>query len=186
MSRSVLLGFLSGKPRWCIWSRERIFPSLILKIRGKRVKVAGVVAAQLPVAYFKTQRRLPWIVEVFSARPAGWAMVSKVFCWCIIVSGWAREQCSKKAWEKTEEGRKKRSPAPTRWIVDRDGSSVAMDHRSRACRFGRDAPEAARKNRLSPPSQANESSRVHLGENFLNKGSDRRDALTSARDRRCG
>lgn len=125
MSRSVLLGFLSGKPRWCIWSHERIFPSLILKIRGKKVKAAEVVAAQLPVAYFKTSPAAldhAGVVQSASqrARVQAEPLVSKVLCWCIIVSGWAREQCSKKEKKKNERKKRKGVEERKKRIIMRD------------------------------------------------------------------
>lgn len=69
MSRSVLLGFLSGKPRWCIWSRERIFPSLILKVNHR--PFCFYFAPAVP---YKSVRTFTRPTHRFTAHPA------KPFC----------------------------------------------------------------------------------------------------------
>ena len=67
----------------------------LLQIRGKKVKAAGVVAAQLPVAYFKEYVGCPgYILRSFRARASSHVLQAEPWflrfrCWCIIVSGWA-------------------------------------------------------------------------------------------------
>ena len=67
----------------------------LLQIRGKKVKVAGVVAAQLPVAYFKENVGCPgYILRSFRVRASSHVLLAEPWflrfrCWCITVSGWA-------------------------------------------------------------------------------------------------
>ena len=65
----------------------------LLQIRGKKVKAAGVVAAQLPVAYFKEHVGCPgYILRSFRTRASYHVLQAEPWflrfrCWCIIVSG---------------------------------------------------------------------------------------------------